>query len=130
MLPHHPITIAHRYPPGENLALVTWIRWWQRQQRRILLEGTTVEGPAQTTPTILLAGLRSSMVASVDVTFLLEGIDTSTPTPIRAWHVLVFSPVALPSLSCFLSGYPLTLWLMHTPLAARCLPSTPWSAVL
>lgn len=38
--------------------------------------------------------LRSSMVVSVDVT---SGIDTSTPASIRAQHVLVFSPITLPS---------------------------------
>jgi hypothetical protein len=40
--------------------------------------------------------LRLSMVASVDVTSLLEGIDTSTPAPIHAQRIHVVSPIALP----------------------------------
>jgi hypothetical protein len=37
------------------------------------------------------------MVASVDVTFLLEGIDTCTLAPIRTRCDLMLSLVALPS---------------------------------
>ncbi|KXG27187.1 hypothetical protein SORBI_3006G227700 [Sorghum bicolor] len=58
-------------------------------------------------PTLLLAGLkakalpslmlRASMVASVDVTFFLKGIEISMSAFLYPWHVLVLSVIALPS---------------------------------
>jgi hypothetical protein len=63
------------------------------------------------------------MVVSMNVTFLLEGIDISTPAPICTRRVLAFSPVALPSHPYLVIGLttllPLGLYTHHLLLGAR-----------